>query len=101
MIPSDANFAAYYDQAISKGAQTRPPPAVGGVPVQHCRPEPVAPGLGPADRAADADLSGHGGQDRAERLPPAPSGTLNFPSNAQYTKAENLVAQEWSKEVLG
>ena len=53
MIPSDASYAAYCDQAISKSAP-------------H---------------------------------PPAPAGTVTFPTQAQQAAAENIVAQQWSSVI--
>ena len=32
-------------------------------------------------------------------LPPAPSGSLTFPSDAQQASAENVVTQNWAKQV--
>ncbi len=102
VIPSDANFAAYYDQAINKEA---PNPAAARLWEEYlysvtgqnlwlegsARPIelPTLVAAGQENKAAYASL------------PPAPSGTLTFPTQAQYTKAENLVSQDWAKEVLG
>jgi len=102
VIPTDASFAAYYDQAINK---TAPDPAAARLWEEYlysttgqnlwlegsARPIelPTLVAAGTENKAAYASL------------PPAPSGTLTFPTQAQYTKAEDLVAQEWAKEVLG
>jgi hypothetical protein len=34
-------------------------------------------------------------------LPPAPSGSLTFPTQAQQAAAENVVTQNWAKQVGG
>ena len=102
VIPTDANFAAYYDQAINAGA---PNPAAARLWEEYLY-STAGQNLwlqGSARPIELPTLTSAGTVDKTalNSLPPAPSGTLNFPSNAQYTKAENLVAQEWSKEVLG
>jgi putative spermidine/putrescine transport system substrate-binding protein len=102
VIPSDANFAAYYDQAINAGA---PNPAAARLWEEYLY-SITGQNLwlqGSARPIELTTLSSAGTVDKAAlaSLPHAPSGNLTFPSNAQYTKAENLVAQEWSKKVLG
>jgi putative spermidine/putrescine transport system substrate-binding protein len=102
VIPSDANFAAYYDQAINAGA---PNPAAARLWEEYLY-SVTGQNLwlqGSARPIELTTLSSAGTVDKAAlaSLPPAPSGNLTFPSNVQYTKAENLVAQEWSKKVLG
>ena len=34
-----------------------------------------------------------------DALPPAPSGSLSFPTQQQQAAAENVVTQNWAKEV--
>ena len=99
VIPSDAHYAAYYDQAISKSAPAPGRrPAVGGVPVLRRGPEPVPRGRHPADRAAGADRRGHGGQDGLRRAAagaarghhasrPSPSRTRRRPSSPSSGRA--------------
>jgi putative spermidine/putrescine transport system substrate-binding protein len=102
VIPTDANFAAYYDQAINAGA---PNPAAARLWEEYLY-SATGQNLWLQGSARPIELptltsAGTVNKTALNSLPAAPSGTLNFPSNAQYTKAENLVAQEWSKEVLG
>jgi putative spermidine/putrescine transport system substrate-binding protein len=100
VIPSDASFAAYYDQAISA---TAPHPAAARLFEEYlystagqnlwlqgeARPIelPTLIANGTVDKAADA------------ALPPAPSGTPTFPTEAQSTTAENVVTQTWPSVV--
>jgi putative spermidine/putrescine transport system substrate-binding protein len=96
VIPSDAHYAAYYDQAVSKYA---PHPAAarlweeflysaegqnlfleGGTrPIEL----PTLVADGTVDKKAYA------------ALPPAPPGGITFPSIAQQDAAETVVAQQW------
>jgi putative spermidine/putrescine transport system substrate-binding protein len=96
VIPSDASFAAYYDQAISAAA---PHPAAARLWEEflysaqgqnlwlqgEARPIelPTLVANGTVDKAAYA------------ALPPSPSGTPTFPTEAQSTTAENVVTQTW------
>jgi putative spermidine/putrescine transport system substrate-binding protein len=100
VIPSDASFAAYYDQAISASA---PHPAAArlweeflySTPGQNlwlqgeARPIelPTMVANGTVDKTALA------------ALPPAPSATPTFPSQAQSTTAENVVTQTWTSVI--
>jgi putative spermidine/putrescine transport system substrate-binding protein len=102
VIPSDATFAAYYDQAISK---TAPDPAAARLWEEYLY-STTGENLWLEGSARPIELStlvsnGTVNQTAYKALPPAPSGTLTFPSQAQYTKAEDLVAQDWAKDVLG
>jgi putative spermidine/putrescine transport system substrate-binding protein len=97
VIPTDAHYAAYYSQAISK---TAPNPACARLWEEYlysttgqnlwlqgkARPIELSSlvSAGTVDKAADA------------ALPAAPSGGLNFPTQAQESAAEAKVAQEWS-----
>jgi putative spermidine/putrescine transport system substrate-binding protein len=102
VIPSDASYAAYYDQAINKDA---PNPAAARLWEEYLY-STTGQNLWLEGSARPIELStlvANGTVNKAAlaALPPAPSGTLTFPSTAQYTKAENLVSQDWAKEVLG
>jgi putative spermidine/putrescine transport system substrate-binding protein len=96
VIPSDAHYAAYYDQAISA---TAPDPAAARLWEEYlystagqnlwlqgkARPIelPTLISAGTVDRSAYA------------ALPPAPPGVLTFPSQEQQAAAENVVSQQW------
>jgi putative spermidine/putrescine transport system substrate-binding protein len=100
VIPSDASYAAYYDQAISA---TAPDPAAARLWEEYlysvtgqnlwlqgkARPVelPTMIANGTADKAANA------------ALPPAPSSPLQFPTQAQESAAESLVAKQWATKV--
>jgi len=102
VIPSDATYASYYDQAISA---TAPDPAAARLWEEYlystagqnlwlagfARPIelPTLVAAGTVDKTAYA------------ALPPAPSGALTFPSQAQQAAAENVVTQNWAKQVGG
>jgi putative spermidine/putrescine transport system substrate-binding protein len=101
VIPSDGHFAAYYSQAISK---TAPDPAAARLWEEYLY-STIGQNLwlqGAARPIELPTLTSAGTVNKAAlaALPPAPS-TLTFPSNAQYTSAENVVAQQWAKSVLG
>jgi putative spermidine/putrescine transport system substrate-binding protein len=97
VIPTDAHYAAYYSQAISK---TAPNPACARLWEEYlysttgqnlwlqgkARPIELQSlvSAGTVDKAADA------------ALPAAPAGGLNFPTQAQESAAEAKVAQQWS-----
>ncbi len=100
VIPSDAAYAAYYDQAISA---TAPDPAAARLWEEflystegqnlwlegYARPIelPTLVANGTVNKAAYA------------KLPPAPSGAVKFPTQAQQAAAENVVTQNWAKQV--
>jgi len=100
VIPSDASFASYYDQAISA---TAPDPAAARLWEEYlysttgqnlwlqgfARPIelPTLVANGTVDKTAYA------------ALPPAPSGALTFPTQAQDATAENVVTQNWAKDL--
>ncbi|MGN6794287.1 MAG: ABC transporter substrate-binding protein, partial [Streptosporangiaceae bacterium] len=102
VIPSDASYAAYYDQAINADA---PHPAAARLWEEYlysvtgqnlwlqgkARPVelPTMVANGTVDKAANA------------ALPPAPSTPLQFPTQAQESAAENIVAKQWSAKVGG
>lgn len=100
VIPTDGVYASYYDQAISANA---PHPAVARLWEEYlyssagqnqwlqgyCRP-------------IELDAMVHNGTvDKAayKALPPVPSGFRGYPTPAQMTAAEDLVAKEWSIKV--
>jgi putative spermidine/putrescine transport system substrate-binding protein len=100
VIPKDGIFASYYDQAISANA---PDPAAARLWEEflyspqgqnmwlqgYCRPIELSAMVksGTVDEAA------------YKRLPPVPPGFKGYPTNAQVTKAEAVVAKEWSIKV--
>jgi putative spermidine/putrescine transport system substrate-binding protein len=100
IIPSDSSYASYYDQAISA---TAPDPAAARLWEEYlysttgqnlwlqgfARPIelPTLVSSGTVDKTAYAEL------------PPAPSGALTFPSQAQQASAENVVSQNWASQV--
>ena len=102
VIPSDATYASYYDQAISA---TAPDPAAARLWEEYLysttgqnlwlqgytRPIELATLVtdGTVNKAAEA------------ALPPAPSGTLTFPSSTQAAAAETVVTQNWPTQVGG
>ncbi len=100
VIPSDGVYASYYDQAISANA---PHPAAARLWEEYlystagqnqwlqgyCRPIELSSLVksGMVDSAA------------YHKLPAVPAGFKGYPSPAQVTAAENLVAKEWSIKV--
>jgi putative spermidine/putrescine transport system substrate-binding protein len=101
VIPSDGHFAAYYSQAISK---TAPDPAAARLWEEYLY-STIGQNLWLEGAARPIELptlttAGTVNKTALAALPSAPS-TLSFPSNAQYTSAENVVAQQWAKSVLG
>jgi len=102
VIPSDASFAAYYDQAINK---TAPDPAAARLWEEYLY-TTVGQNLWLEGSARPIELptlvsTGTVNKAALAALPPAPSGMLTFPTQSQYTAAENMVSQQWSKLVLG
>ena len=100
VIPSDASFAAYYDQAISA---TAPHPAAARLWEEFLY-STEGQNLWLEGKARPIELStlvANGTVNKAaySALPPAPSGTLTFPSQAQSTAAENIVTQQWPSVV--
>ena len=100
VIPTDASYAAYYDQAINANG---PDPAAARLWEEYlysvtgqnlwlqgkARPVelPTMIANGTADKTANA------------ALPPAPSTPLQFPSQAQQAAAEGVVAKQWAAKV--
>jgi putative spermidine/putrescine transport system substrate-binding protein len=100
VIPSDASYAAYYDQAISKSA---PHPAAARLWEEYLY-STVGQNLWLQGKARPIELStlvSSGTVDQAayKALPPAPAGGLTFPSQTQQAAAEAVVAQQWSSVI--
>jgi putative spermidine/putrescine transport system substrate-binding protein len=100
VIPSDASYAAYYDQAISKYA---PDPAAARLWEEYLY-STTGQNLWLQGEARPIELStlvANGTVDQAayKALPPAPSGSVTFPSQTQQATAENIVAQQWSSVI--
>jgi putative spermidine/putrescine transport system substrate-binding protein len=96
VIPSDANYAAYYDQAVSKYA---PDPAAARLWEEYLYSTEgqnlfLDGGTRPIELPS---LVSAGTDDKAAyaALPPAPPGGITFPSIAQQNTAETVVAQQW------
>jgi putative spermidine/putrescine transport system substrate-binding protein len=100
VIPSDASYASYYDQAISA---TAPDPAAARLWEEYLY-STVGQNLWLQGFARPIELttmtsSGSVDKTALAALPPAPSGALTFPTQAQQAAAENVVTQDWAKEV--
>ena len=97
VIPSDGHYAAYYDQAINKDA---PHPAAARLWEEYLY-SATGQNLWLAGKARPIELPTlikDGTVNAADNaaLPPAPSGTISFPSQTQQDAAEKVVAQQWS-----
>jgi len=100
VIPSDASYAAYYDQAISKYA---PDPAAARLWEEYLY-STVGQNLWLEGEARPIELAtlvanGTVNQSAYKALPPAPPGNVTFPTQAQQAAAENVVAQQWSSVI--
>jgi putative spermidine/putrescine transport system substrate-binding protein len=100
VIPSDASYAAYYDQAISKYA---PDPAAARLWEEYLY-STVGQNLWLEGEARPIELptlvtDGTVNQTAYKALPPAPAGSVTFPTQAQQAAAENVVAQQWSSVI--
>jgi putative spermidine/putrescine transport system substrate-binding protein len=100
VIPSDASYAAYYDQAISKYA---PHPAAARLWEEYLY-STTGQNLWLQGEARPIELStlvkdGTVDQAAYKALPPAPAGSVTFPTQAQQSAAENIVAQQWSSVI--
>ncbi len=96
VIPSDAHYAAYYDQAISK---TAPDPAAARLWEEYLY-TTTGQNLWLEGKARPIELptllsTNTVNVTAYKALPPAPSTTLTFPSQAQQSAAETVVAQQW------
>ncbi len=100
VIPSDASFASYYDQAISA---TAPDPAAARLWEEYLY-STTGQNLWLAGYARPIELStlvAAGTVDKSAyaSLPPAPAGALTFPTEAQDNTAESVVTADWAKDV--
>ena len=96
MIPTDASYAAYYDQAISANA---PDPAAARLWEEYLY-STAGQNLWLEGEARPIELStliaaGTVNKTAYTALPPAPSGGVTFPTQTQQATAENVVAQQW------
>ncbi len=100
VIPTDAHYAAYYDQAISK---TAPDPAAARLWEEYLY-SVTGQNLWLQGKARPVELPtliANGTVDKAANaaLPAAPSAALQFPTQAQESAAEGVVAKQWAAEV--
>jgi putative spermidine/putrescine transport system substrate-binding protein len=100
VIPSDASYAAYYDQAISK---TAPDPAAARLWEEYLY-STVGQNLWLQGEARPIELStlvanGTVNKTAYAALPPAPAGNVTFPTQAQQAAAETVVSQQWSSVI--
>jgi len=100
VIPSDASYAAYYDQAISADA---PDPAAARLWEEYLY-SVTGQNLWLQGKARPVELPtmiANGMVDKAANaaLPPAPSAPLRFPTQAQQSAAEGVVAKQWAAKV--
>jgi len=97
VIPPDGHYAAFYDQAINKEA---PHPAAARLWEEFLY-STTGQNLWLAGKARPVELptmikDGTVNAAANAALPPAPSGTVHFPSQAQQDAAQKVVAQQWS-----
>jgi putative spermidine/putrescine transport system substrate-binding protein len=100
VIPSDSSFASYYDQAISA---TAPDPAAARLWEEYLY-STTGQNLWLQGFARPIELptlvsSGTVDKTALDALPPAPSGALTFPTQAQDAAAETAVTADWAKDV--
>jgi putative spermidine/putrescine transport system substrate-binding protein len=100
VIPSDASFAAYYDQAISA---TAPHPAAARLWEEYLY-STVGQNLWLEGFARPIELptlvaDGTVNKAAYAALPPAPPGPVTFPTEAQQSAAEAVVSANWTKQV--
>ena len=100
VIPSDSSYAAYYDQAISK---TAPDPAAARLWEEYLY-STAGQNLWLEGEARPIELStlvsnGTVNESAYKALPPAPSGNVTFPTQAQQAAAETVVSQQWSSVI--
>ena len=100
VIPSDAAYAAYYDQAISA---TAPDPAAARLWEEYLY-STTGQNLWLQGFARPIELStlvaNHTVDQAAfSALPAAPAKALTFPTQAQQATAEQVVTQNWAKQV--
>jgi putative spermidine/putrescine transport system substrate-binding protein len=102
VIPSDSHYAGYYSQAISA---TAPHPAAARLWEEYLY-STAGQNLwleGEARPIELTTLTQNNTVDQAAlaKLPPAPSGALQLPTQAQLTAAEAVVAQKWAPAIGG
>jgi putative spermidine/putrescine transport system substrate-binding protein len=102
VIPTDASYAAYYDQAINSDA---PHPAAARLWEEYLY-SVTGQNLWLQGKARPVELPtmvANGSVDKAANaaLPPAPSTPLQFPTQAQESAAEAIVAKQWAAKVGG
>ena len=100
VIPSDASFASYYDQAISA---TAPDPAAARLWEEYLY-STVGQNLWLEGFARPIELptlvsDGTVNKTAYAALPPAPSGALTFPTQQQDAAAEALITADWAKDL--
>ena len=100
VIPTDAHYAAYYAQAISK---TAPDPAAARLWEEYLY-SVTGQNLWLEGKARPIELptlvkDGTVDQTAYKALPPAPAGNVTFPTQAQQAAAENIVSQQWSSVI--
>jgi putative spermidine/putrescine transport system substrate-binding protein len=100
VIPSDSSFASYYDQAISA---TAPDPAAARLWEEYLY-STTGQNLWLEGFARPIELptlvaNGTVNKTAYAALPPAPSGALTFPTQAQDAAAEALITANWAKDV--
>jgi putative spermidine/putrescine transport system substrate-binding protein len=100
VIPTDASYAAYYDQAVNANA---PDPAAARLWEEYLY-SVTGQNLWLQGKARPVELPtmiANGTVDKAANaaLPPAPSTPLQFPTQAQESAAENVVAKQWAAKV--
>ncbi len=100
VIPTDASYAAYYAQAINKGA---PNPAAARLWEEFLY-SPAGQNLWLEGAARPIELpylvANHLANAKAlASLPPAPAGVTNYPTQAQLVAAKAVVAADWPTEM--
>jgi putative spermidine/putrescine transport system substrate-binding protein len=100
VIPSDGAYAAYYDQAISKYA---PDPAAARLWEEYLY-STTGQNLWLEGFARPIELptlvaNGTVNEAAYKALPPAPSGNVSFPTQAQQSAAKSVVVQQWSSVI--
>ena len=100
VIPSDASYAAYYAQAINKGA---PNPAAARLWEEYLY-SVTGQNLWLQGAARPIELpymikTGQANHKWLSALPPAPAGVTKFPTQIQLTAAKAVVAKYWPLEV--
>jgi putative spermidine/putrescine transport system substrate-binding protein len=100
VIPSDASFAAYYDQAISKSA---PDPAAARLWEEYLY-SVAGQNLWLEGEARPIELptlisDGTVNKAALAALPAAPAGTPTFPTQQEATTAQGVVTQQWPSVV--